>query len=371
MPISARLHVVLLGGGDATRLRPLSNGWPKPLFAVCGMSVLELQIRQLKEAGIGIATLCMPVASKSVQEAISRATVDGFSLHQVSTGERLSQVEAVRRATPGNCESVLVIYGDSLLSVDFGVLLRRHNEFVATGAMATLLVHRPEDLRQANKEGRTYHGVMALDGDVVTRFVEKPLISEIDWEQPFANAAVFALQSDFLRSEWLSAAANFSYDVFEPAVNQFPGALRAVSIGSGYRFDVGCISRLYELNMRALHGDFAFPIRGTSVSAECYFGDDVEHENPRLTPPVFVARGSRIGANVSLGPDAIIGEHVVLEDDVSVSRSVVHDNTKIGEGTVVSRCIIGHDCCIARKSMLPEYTVLGSNCTIGGSDWPT
>jgi len=348
-------------------------GWPKPLLTVCGVSVLEHQLQQLQDAGIDSTTLCMPVSSAMVQEAVSAATPTGFSLRQPArtSASPLSQVETVKLATPDDCETVLVIYGDSLLSVDFGVLLRRHRDFVESGSAATILAHRPRDLLQPNADGRTYHGVMAAEDDIVTRFVEKPRIVEVDWAQPLANAAVFALQVDFLRSTRFATAKNFSFDIFEPAVNELPGAVRAVSIGQGYRHDVGSISRLYDLNVQALRGEFAFPIRGREVVPRCYLDEHIQRGDCVLNPPVLVGRNAHVGANVRLGPNTIIGEGAVLEDGVIVSESVILDKTRIGEGAVVSRSFVGQRCNIARNSILPPYTVFGGFCAFGGTEWPT
>jgi len=57
--------------------------------------------------------------------------------------------------------------------------------------MATIVYHRPADLKVAEDKGRTYHGVMAVDEQSrVTRFVEKPHVEEILPAFDVANAVV-------------------------------------------------------------------------------------------------------------------------------------------------------------------------------------
>src|SRR4051794_24788449 len=73
------------------------------------------------------------------------------------------QVGNVREAVRDFEGPVLVIYGDSFLEVDFSKLIAVHEANRAKGALATLLYHKPLDLRLAESNGKTYHGVMCVD----------------------------------------------------------------------------------------------------------------------------------------------------------------------------------------------------------------
>src|ERR671937_376256 len=55
-----RVAVVILGGGRAKRLRPLSLQLPKPLVTVGNVTLLETYGHLLRRAGIDRATVVLP-----------------------------------------------------------------------------------------------------------------------------------------------------------------------------------------------------------------------------------------------------------------------------------------------------------------------
>jgi len=57
----------------------------------------------------------------------------------------------------------------------------------------------------------------------------------------------------------------------------------------------------------------------------------VIHPTARLTAPLFIGSGCRIGRDVELGPNTIIGSGVVLDEGVTVQQSTVVSHTYIGQ----------------------------------------
>ena len=130
-------------------------------------------------------------------------------------------VQDIVGMTDTDARSVLVISGDSLLSANLASLIEDTRTNYFTGGVATLLYHRPKDLLQPERDGRTYHGVLSVlekSSGRIVRFVEKPNVSEIEPGFDLANAAVFICEKAFLESPGIVTAKHFSYGVFQPAV---------------------------------------------------------------------------------------------------------------------------------------------------------
>ena len=201
----------------------------------------------------------------SVQELLQACIPTGFELVTAAGGLLRGQVPAVRELLDPKAPSVLVVYGDSFLSLDFRALLDAHASARGQGGQATVVYHRPTDLRVPERDRRTYHGVMSVDEQGrVSRFVEKPNVDEVRPGFDLANAAVFVCDRVLLEDPAFGSASNFSYDVFEPAVRT-SGTIYGFNIGTGYRHDVGSLTRLYELNVSLLRREDGRPPTGNGT----------------------------------------------------------------------------------------------------------
>jgi NDP-sugar pyrophosphorylase family protein len=113
MSMSAQdFQIIILASGTATRLRPLSLGYPKALCPVCNVSLLARIIANLHGAGISGATVTLPPAGTEITERALAAAPVGFDLHlehPTSSGT----VSTVRRVLDMTKSGVVVIYGDN------------------------------------------------------------------------------------------------------------------------------------------------------------------------------------------------------------------------------------------------------------------
>lgn len=83
-------------------------------------------------------------------------------------------------------------------------------------------------------------------------------------------------------------------------------------------------------------------------------------------PTAVVAPGARIGANVRIGPYSVVGEHVVLHDEVElVSHVVVAGRTEIGAGTrIFPFASVGHQPQDLKYEGEPSRLTIGERCVI-------
>ena len=87
---------------------------------------------------------------------------------------------------------------------------------------------------------------------------------------------------------------------------------------------------------------------------------------PSIHPTAIVAPGAEIAASVVIGPYCCIGEHVILEDDVTlVSHIVVAGRTRIGRGTrIFPFASIGHEPQDLKYRGEESELIIGRNNTI-------
>lgn len=363
-------QVLILAGGMGTRLRPLSIYTPKALSPVCNLSLLNRMLTELQAAGIGQATIALPPMGDEITYRAKTAAPRGFDLLvEQQIGAFVGTVPAVRKLLDRKDSPVLVIYGDSLLSVDFAALLEFHSRLKMNRAGATILSHRPSDLRLEEASGRTLYGVMAVDPcNRVTKFVEKPEIAEIAPGFDTANAAVFVCERALFEDTRFLEARDFSYEVFQPAVNQNLVPIYACDIGNGFRYDIGSIRRFYEANMDLLSGRLPGRIPGKQSLPGVWVGNG-NFGYARLQPPVLLGDSILIADEVRIGPDAIIGDGCIIGGGATICRSIVMEGCRIGAGAVIDSCILGPNCVVEENQRLPKYTVVGAYGVLGNASW--
>jgi NDP-sugar pyrophosphorylase family protein len=361
------LQTVVLSAGLATGLRPLTVDRPKVLAPVCNRTLLRRTLDQLRDAGLAEATLVLRDAPNGSKISIESDVPKTFGLEIFYVPPSIDgTVPCVRAAIRADATSILVIYGDSLIKADFSGLIQQHRSRTADGCAATILYHRPADLRCENKDGRTYHGVLSANSTGrISRFVEKPKVAEIGEGFDLANAAVFLIERQMLEDTRFRQARDFSYDVFEAASGQPDFGLYGHSIGEGFRVDVGSLKRLFQVNMESLQNRTMVEIPGEEVKPGVWYGADTRCDVDHLVPPVLIGNEVRVEPGSRLGPEAIVGNGTVIGGGCVLSHCLIMEECQIGNGVRINRCMVGPHSRIGDNVVLPDGSVLGSYSIVG------
>ncbi len=160
------MHGVVPAAGEGTRLRPLTEGRPKPLVEVAGRPLLAHVLDQSVELGVEGLVVIVGYEGDQVREAFGDAH-RGVPVAYVEQPEPVGLADAVRRAEPHVDGDFVVMNGDNVFDADLSGLLDRHRE---ADADATLLV----DEATADEAAAT--GVLRFDDDgALEGVVEKPV----------------------------------------------------------------------------------------------------------------------------------------------------------------------------------------------------
>jgi NDP-sugar pyrophosphorylase family protein len=118
------LPVVILAGGLATRLRPITENIPKSLVVVAKRPFIFHQLEYLKSQGVKTVVICIGYLGEMIREALGDGHSFGLQLLYVSDGPKLLGTGgAIKQALAQN-QSILspaffVLYGDSFLPIEF------------------------------------------------------------------------------------------------------------------------------------------------------------------------------------------------------------------------------------------------------------
>ena len=137
------LPVVILAGGLATRLRPLTEKIPKSLIEVAGRPFLEHQLVLLRKNGITEIFLCVGYLGEMIEALFGDGRTFGVHISYSYDGSKLLGTGgAIKKLLPKLPDSFFVLYGDAYLKIDYRAVA---DHFQKSAKPALMTVFRNEN----------------------------------------------------------------------------------------------------------------------------------------------------------------------------------------------------------------------------------
>lgn len=170
---------VILAGGLGKRLRPLTSDRPKPMIQINNTPIIELQVKWLKKFGITDIIVLVGHLREKIKHHLADGKKFGVNISYIEENVPLGTGGALKNAKHhiiqnGNSDSgFFVINGDILTNLDPFTISEK-------GSMTLALVPL-----------KSTFGIVETNGDLVSKFVEKPYI-----EDRWVNAGVYYFSND-------------------------------------------------------------------------------------------------------------------------------------------------------------------------------
>jgi NDP-sugar pyrophosphorylase family protein len=205
---------VILAGGLATRLRPVTEKIPKSLVEVAGEPFAAHQLRLLARHGIEKVVICAGFLWEQLRDFTGDGSQFGLKVeYSVDGPTLLGTAGAIRKALPLLPDRFFVIYGDSYLPYDYAAA---QQVFDASGLGALMTVYRNEG--QWDTSNVEFADGRIVDYDKKTR---SPRMRYIDYGLGMFQRRVFEEMPDGPRDladvyrERLAAGDLVGLEVFE------------------------------------------------------------------------------------------------------------------------------------------------------------
>ncbi len=377
-------------GGQAKRLRPLTQDVSKPCVRFLNRPLIEFGMATLAEQGIknfifgGYGYINYSNLFDQYGEGV------GFSakyrikprvhIKYQPNLDDLGSADSYRLNVEyyDVFDPVLVVQGDNLFDIDLNDFTKTHEKKEALMTIAITRVEKVQD-----------YGIAELDNDMrIRRFIEKPRMEEAP--SNFANAGIYLLSPEvrkIVENEEVKKIMenkkrlDFGYDLIPYLIdNGFPVygyELKAwYDVGSPENYLKAMREVLYgKLNIRILE-EKALPNRNFWVQG--YSEESIKrreelmkkYRENRLSVDgaALIGRHTRIG-DCSKITDSNIDNFCILGEHVNVERSAIMDAVKIGDNAYVSDSIIGRKVTVesTRESptLVESTSVIGNNVYIG------
>ncbi len=336
---------VIMGGGQGTRLFPLTRDRSKPAVPLAGKyRLVDIPISNCINSDLKRIYVLTQFNSASLHRHISQSyKFDHFSGGFVeilaaeqtfsSTSWYQGTADAVRKNLGHflnhNFKYLLILSGDQLYRMDFRAVVAQHIETNAELTIATIPMPR---------EAARSLGIMHMDNDQrITHFVEKPkedaLLDTLHIDR--ANYGKLGIQSDeelFLASMGIYV---FNRDVVLKLLDNdltdfgkhiIPGAIKTHRVFSyvfqGYWEDIGTIRSFFEANL--------------DVSSDLPRFNFFDMTAPIFTRPRYLPASKINGAAI---------DHAVVSDGCIINRarivqSIIGVRSMVSEGCFLNRTIL-------------------------------
>jgi mannose-1-phosphate guanylyltransferase / phosphomannomutase len=346
------MKAVIMAGGEGTRLRPLTSNAPKPMMPVANRPMMEHIVNLLKEHGFEEIVVTVAFLANHIRNYFGDGSELGVRMVYATEETPLGTAGSVRNAMDVLDERFLVISGDVLTDIDLGEIARFHDEHKALATIGLTPVENPLE----------FGIVITRDDGSIERFLEKPT-----WGQVFSdtiNTGIFVLEPEIF--DWIEPgrSVDFSAEVFPALLAAGKPIFGAVA--EGYWEDVGTLDAYVRAHKDVMDGRVELDIPGFEISDGVFVGEGAEvHPDAQIVGPAIIGDYCRIEAGARLGEYTVLGTNVRIRAGADLERTVIHDNTYIGEGVQLRGATIGRACDLRNGVRAEEGVVLGDECFVG------
>ena len=367
---------VIMGGGQGTRLFPLTKDRAKPAVPLAGKyRLVDVPISTCINSGFRRIYILTQFNSTSLHRHLSQSyKFDHFTggfvevLAAQQTFSDTSWYEGTADAVRKNLihfldhdfEYLVILSGDQLFRMDFRRMIVEHKEAGADVTIATIPVGRAEAQSL---------GIMQINEErCITRFVEKPkdpavqdsLRLPAEWhtklgieggqEQFLASMGIYVFNRDVLRKLLDNTHTDFGKHIIPRAIETH----RVYShIFQGYWEDIGTIRAFFDANL--------------DLAAELPRFNFFDMSAPIFSRPRFLP-GSKInGAQID---HAVVSDGCII-NQAKISNSIVGLRMLVGAGTELHRVVaLGCDYYESKESIAEHEKAgkprvgIGSGCRI-------
>jgi glucose-1-phosphate adenylyltransferase len=343
--VNHKVLSIILGGGQGSRLYPLTEKRSKPAVPIAGKyRLVDIPISNCINSGIKRMFVLTQFNSASLNKHIkntyhfsffSEAFVDVLAAEQTMASNNWFQgtADAVRQSMHHflnyDFEYALILSGDQLYQMDYNLMIQEHIKNNAEISIATIPV--------TTKEATSFGILKADDKNVITSFIEKPDASLLpDWTSEvshdmktkkrnhLASMGIYVFNRDLL-IELMSNpdTIDFGKEIIPQNIDNH----KTLSYQyEGYWTDIGNIDSFFEANIGLTDDIPSFDLYNKSKRI---------FTRARMLPTTKIT-GTTLNKSV-IAEGCIIGA-------AKIERSVIGIRSRIGaESTVINTYMMGSD----------------------------
>lgn len=345
------MKAVVMAGGEGSRLRPLTIRRPKPMVPIVGKPVMEHILNLLKRHGITEVVITVQYLASNIEDYFGNGSQFGMRITYSREDVPLGTAGSVKNAEDQLTEPFLVISGDALTDYNLTDIIKYHQEKKAMATLTLAHVHNPLE----------YGVIITNEEGHITQFLEKP-----SWGEVFSdtiNTGIYVLDPKIFSYFEKNKQFDFSQELFPMMLKNGDPIYGYIS--NGYWCDVGNLSEYMRANADVLQGRVDVEIPAKNIGGNIWCEESVEiAEEAQLYGPLYLAHDCKIKAGAIIHGPSTIGHYTIIDERAQVDRSIVWNNSYIGERAELRGALVGSSTSIKSKAVMFEGSVIGDNSII-------
>ncbi|MBE0695330.1 MAG: sugar transferase [Anaerolineaceae bacterium] len=317
------MQAILLATAKTDRLHPLSETIPSPVLPIAGRPVMAYSLELLARQDCKRIHVSLYNSGNYIEAYFGSGSRWGINLEYLLQPNDWGSAGSVRWARQHLIDSFVVMPADMLVDLDLNAIVEQHKSS-QSAATVVLTSKRPVPL-QAQQENPSKSdikkpatgecvetGIFVLDPKVID-FIPSRAYFDISTQLiPALIAAGLPVQQVMSDGYWNPLETFADYLEAQKTVLD---------------------SALAKQSMMTIVPFIRYPaVEGRQIRKGVWIGHDSSiHPLARLRPPIFIANNCYIRKGVDLGPHAIIGNNVIIDEDATVANSTVLDHTYVGQ----------------------------------------
>ena len=348
------MKAVVMAGGEGSRLRPLTIMRPKPMVPIVGRPVMEHILNLLKGHGITDVVVTVQYLASAIEDYFGDGSAFGMRIDYSREEVPLGTAGSVKNAEELLTEPFLVISGDALTDFNLSDIIKFHN---ARRAMATLtLAHVANPLE--------FGVIITDDQQRIRQFLEKP-----SWGEVFSdtiNTGIYVFDPKIFGYFDKNKVFDFSQDLF-PMMLEKGDPLFGYT-AQGYWCDVGNLAEYMKANADVLQGLVKARVPGNDIGGGVWVEDNVEIDpEAQIYGPVYLGHDCKVKSGAVVRGPSTIGAFTIVDEHAQVDRSVIWNNSYIGERAELRGALVGTQTSVKGRALMFEGAVVGDRSTIDES----
>jgi NDP-sugar pyrophosphorylase family protein len=158
------MQALILAGGKGTRLKPYTTVIPKPLMPVGEMPILEIVLRQLKNAGFDRVIIAIGYLGEMFRAFFQDGARLGLSIDYSLEEKPLGTAGPIALNLDKLDQDVLIMNGDLLTTLNYRSLFEFHKSARAAATIGTY-----------KRDVKIDFGVVEIAEGKLTGYIEKPV----------------------------------------------------------------------------------------------------------------------------------------------------------------------------------------------------
>ena len=378
--INNKVLAIILGGGQGSRLHPLTEERSKPAVPIAGKyRLVDIPISNCINSDIKRMFVLTQFNSASLNRHIkdtyhfsffSSAFVDVLAAEQTPENKGWFQgtADAVRQSMhhvlKHDFDYVLILSGDQLYQMDYDLMIKAHEESNAKISIATIPV--------AAKDATGFGILKSDENDIITSFIEKPDASLLpDWTSEvsedmkskgrnyLASMGIYVFNKDLL-VELMNddTTIDFGKEIIPQNIKKH----KTLSYQyEGYWTDIGTIQSFFEANigLTANLPDFDLYNKSKRIYTRARMLPTTKISGTTLNKAVIAdgciicaskVEQSVIGIRSRIGRDSVVtNTYMMGNDNYQNIEDIENPNINtigIGKRCYIKNAILDKNCCI-------------------------